>query len=59
MAEWSNAAVLKTVEASRSPGVRIPLPPLFRKPQHFVGAFLLNKDDSYTLMAKTFQSKMP
>lgn len=27
MAEWSNAAVLKTVEALWSPGVRIPLPP--------------------------------
>ena len=28
MAERTNAAVLKTAEASRSPGVRIPLPPL-------------------------------
>ena len=28
MAEWSNAAVLKTVVRSRVPGVRIPLSPL-------------------------------
>ena len=28
MAEWTIAAVLKTAEAARSPGVRIPLPPL-------------------------------
>ena len=27
MAEWSNAAVLKTVVRFRGPGVRIPLPP--------------------------------
>jgi hypothetical protein len=27
MAEWSIAAVLKTVEVSKPPGVRIPLPP--------------------------------
>ena len=33
MAEWSNAAVLKTVELARVPGVRIPLsPPLARIP---------------------------
>ena len=28
MAEWSNAAVLKTVDRLRDPGVRIPLSPL-------------------------------
>ena len=27
MAEWSNAAVLKTVDLVRGPGVRIPLSP--------------------------------
>jgi hypothetical protein len=27
MAEWFKAAVLKTVELGRVPGVRIPLPP--------------------------------
>jgi hypothetical protein len=27
MAEWFKAAVLKTVELERVPGVRIPLPP--------------------------------
>ncbi len=27
MAEWSNAAVLKTADRSRGPGVRIPLSP--------------------------------
>ncbi len=27
MAEWSNAAVLKTAGRSRGPGVRIPLSP--------------------------------
>ncbi len=31
MAEWSNAAVLKTVEPLRVPGVQIPLAPLFWK----------------------------
>ena len=30
MAEWSNAAVLKTVDRLRGPGVRIPLSP----PEH-------------------------
>ncbi len=30
MAEWSIAAVLKTVEVSKPPGVRIPLSPLSR-----------------------------
>ena len=29
MAEWFKAAVLKTAVALASPGVRIPLPPLF------------------------------
>ncbi len=32
MAEWSNAAVLKTVELARAPGVRIPLSPPSLKP---------------------------
>ena len=35
MAEWSIAAVLKTVEPARVPGVRIPLSPfkiLYNKP---------------------------
>ena len=27
MAEWTKAAVLKTAESARAPGVRIPLPP--------------------------------
>ncbi len=31
MAEWSNAAVLKTVDPSRGPGVRIPLSPQRKK----------------------------
>lgn len=30
VAEWLNAAVLKTVEPSRAPGVRIPPPPPLR-----------------------------
>ena len=29
MAEWLKAAVLKTVEGSNLPGVRLPLSPLF------------------------------
>lgn len=33
MAEWTIAAVLKTAEAVRSPGVRIPLPPLPQRRQ--------------------------
>lgn len=32
MAEWSNAAVLKTVDPLRGPGVRIPLSPLKLNP---------------------------
>ena len=32
MAEWSNAAVLKTVVRSRGPGVRIPLSPQIYRP---------------------------
>ena len=32
MAEWSIAAVLKTVVPVRVPGVRIPLPPLRKEP---------------------------
>ena len=32
MAEWSIAAVLKTVEPARVPGVQIPLsPPVFKR----------------------------
>jgi hypothetical protein len=31
MAEWLKAAVLKTVELERVPGVRIPLPPPHHK----------------------------
>ena len=48
MAEWSIAAVLKTVEVSKPPGVRIPLsPPKFRKTDknhrklHVLGGFFL------------------
>lgn len=33
MAEWSKAAVLKTVEGLRSPRVRIPLSPQIPKPK--------------------------
>ncbi len=35
MAEWSNAAVLKTVELARAPGVRIPLSPPAKSHQQF------------------------
>ena len=50
MAEWSNAAVLKTVEASRSPGVRIPLPPLL-KPQHYRWGFFVKYWDVWHVAA--------
>ena len=36
MAEWSIAVVLKTTEAARSPGVRIPLPPPDANQQLFI-----------------------
>src|SRR6056297_1681371 len=40
MAEWSKAAVLKTVEGLRSPWVRIPLPPPFRaSTRHYVSCW--------------------
>lgn len=39
MAEWSIAAVLKTVEVSKPPGVRIPLPP--HQDSGFVVAFFV------------------
>jgi hypothetical protein len=34
MAEWSNAAVLKTVDRLRGPGVRIPLSPPEQNKSH-------------------------
>lgn len=53
MAEWSIAAVLKTVEVSKPPGVRIPLPPLKslkneenHRKRHFFGGFLFWVTDS-------------
>ena len=39
MAEWTNAAVLKTVDTLRCPGVRIPLPPLELKAFCIAGSF--------------------
>ena len=45
MAEWSNAAVLKTVGRSRGPGVRIPLSPH----NHYeapLGLFLLEEAEA-------------
>ncbi len=36
MAEWSNAAVLKTAEPETVPGVRIPLLPPFRSVYFFL-----------------------
>ncbi len=44
MAEWSNAAVLKTVVRATGPGVRIPLSPpdhLQTKPARMCGFLLL------------------
>jgi hypothetical protein len=42
MAEWSNAAVLKTVVRSHVPGVRIPLSPqTILLPRHSRGIFIL------------------
>jgi hypothetical protein len=40
MAEWSIAAVLKTVEPARAPRVRIPVSPLFLMCPAYCGAFL-------------------
>lgn len=39
VAEWSIAAVLKTVVLVRVPGVRIPLPPLKKADIHWISAF--------------------
>jgi hypothetical protein len=50
MAEWSNAAVLKTVEAQVSGGSN-PSPSALKSPGNHVGAFLLNID--------TFSSLVP
>jgi hypothetical protein len=41
MAEWSNAAVLKTVVRATEPGVRIPLSPLIKKGWNFTSLFYL------------------
>ena len=44
VAEWSIAAVLKTVVPVRVPGVRIPLPPLRKEPSWVTTAlFLVNR----------------
>jgi hypothetical protein len=43
MAEWSNAAVLKTAEPETVPGVRIPLLPPF-----FIAYFILLPADEYS-----------
>ena len=42
MAERSNAAVLKTVEPARAPGVRIPLSPLLSAEALAKADFLIN-----------------
>ncbi len=44
VAEWSIAAVLKTVEHVSVPGVRIPLPPLERPTLKDVGLFFYLKE---------------
>ena len=45
MAEWSNAAVLKTVVRASGPGVRIPLPPHQpQNPDTQVSGFLFGGD---------------
>jgi hypothetical protein len=43
MAEWSNAAVLKTVVRLRGPGVRIPLSPQLTQNPRFARVFLFAK----------------
>jgi hypothetical protein len=45
MAEWSNAAVLKTVVPSREPGVRIPLSPPGENAEDFlIFCFIFRRD---------------
>ena len=58
MAERLNAAVLKTVDLSRGPGVRIPLPPHKNSPA-FAGFFLCGKDEDENQSSKSFQVRRP
>jgi hypothetical protein len=57
MAEWSNAAVLKTVVRATEPGVRIPLSPPIKKiaPK---GAFLFS-ENYQTCLSNFLKIKMP
>ncbi len=56
MAEWSNAAVLKTVGRSRGPGVRIPLSPQ-RNIKPFLGLFYFGEDEIKFSLAWLRQNK--
>ena len=52
MAEWSNAAVLKTVVRSRVPGVRIPLSPQTKtNPPEQSGGFLFEEGEDESLLS--------
>lgn len=53
VAEWSKAAVLKTVEGLRPPWVRIPPPPLVQK-STFGVHFLLSGGEEANCFASVF-----
>ena len=53
MAEWSNAAVLKTVVRASGPGVRIPLPPhKSTKPASAASGFLFRNISSQACLGE-------
>ena len=51
MAEWFKAAVLKTVEVERLPGVRIPLSPPYLAGKFFPDGHLAHTGSAVTHMA--------
>ena len=56
MAEWSNAAVLKTVVRSRGPGVRIPLSPQTTIKPHPWCGFIVGMNGVESSLSKGIQS---
>ena len=58
MAEWSNAAVLKTVVRSHVPGVRIPLSPPNEKLPTQVGSFVFRQPSQACLSEGWMKTKI-
>ncbi len=57
MAEWSIAAVLKTVVRATGPGVRIPLSPQSLNAPLFAGHFCFDKAPEKACFRKALQAK--